>query len=172
MTSYFAQFALTLGAALVLVAIVAGWLFRSADVWLGWRLALPTALVALACYIPWTVKSMMGLPVESTMAALPEEAQLIAFLPHDAEARVDLWLIAGPVIRAYEIPLDKQTKKLLQEASNDLAQGKPVFVKKKRQQPSGGRPGGAGGSVTDLHDDYDPPYEIDRSAASTLPPKE
>lgn len=171
--TYFAQFAITLGAALVLVAIIAGWLFRSADIWLGWRLALPAALVALACYTPWTVKAMMGLPVESAMAALPEEAQLIAFVPHDADGRVDLWIIAGPVVRAYEIPLDKQTKATLREASNDLAQGKPVFIKKRHQGGGAGRPGGAAAAaLTDLQDDYDPPYEIDRSAASTLPPKE
>lgn len=174
MTGYFAQFALTLGAALALVAIIAGWLFRAADVWIVWRMALPAALVALACYVPWTVKAMMGLPVDATMAALPEEAQLIAFFPHDTEQRVDLWLTTGAVPRAYEIPLDKETKKLLQGASDDLAQGKPVFVKKKRKHPSGdGHPGGAGGApITDLQDDYDPHYELDQSAASTLPPKE
>jgi hypothetical protein len=172
MMEYLSQFNLTLGATLALVALVAAWFFRTADAWIGWKLALPVTLVALACWTPHTVKAMMGLPVGASMAALPDEAQLVAFFPHDQEGLVDLWLVSGPVPRAYEIALDKATKKLLQAATVDLAQGKPVFVRKREDGGhASDRPGG-GAPYTDVKDNFEPRYEVDDSALANLPAKE
>jgi len=172
MMQYFSQFNLTLGVTLALVALVAAWFFRAADAWIGWKLALPVTLVVLACWTPHTVKAMMGLPVDASMAALPEEAQLVAFFPHDQEGLVDLWLVSGQVPRAYEITLDKATKKLLQAAAADLAKGKPVFVRKRKNDGHAtGRPGG-GSRYTDVRDDFEPRYEVDDSALANLPAKE
>ena len=169
---YFSQFNLTLGATLALVALVAAWFFRAADAWIGWKLALPVTLVALACWTPHTVKAMMGLPVDASMAGLPEEAQLVAFFPHDQEGLVDLWLASGPVPRAYEVALDKPTKKLLQAATADLAQGRPVFVRKRKSDGHASGRSGGGSRYADLKDDFEPRYEVDDSALANLPAKE
>jgi hypothetical protein len=169
---YFSQFTLTTGVVFALMALVAAWFFRTADAWIGWKLSIPAALVALACWTPHTVKAMMGLPVETAMAALPDQAQLVAFFPHDQEGLVDLWLVAGPVPRAYEVTLDKATKKLLQTAAADLAQGKPVFVRKRKiDGRATGRPAN-GAPMTDLKDDFNPPYELDDRAFAKLPAKQ
>jgi hypothetical protein len=172
MMQYFSQFNLTLGVTLALLALVAAWFFRAADAWIGWKLALPVTLVALACWTPHTVKAMMGLPVDDSMAALPEEAQLVAFFPHDQEGLVDLWLASGPVPRAYEVALDKPTKKLLQAATAVLAQGKPVFVRKRKNDGHATGRSGGGSRYTDLKDDFEPRYEVDDSALANLPAKE
>jgi hypothetical protein len=166
---YFSQFTLTVGLALVLQALVAAWLFRTARTWIGWKLVIPASLVVLACWTPYTAKAIMGLPVETAMAALPQEARLVAFFPHDQDGLVDIWLANGPVPRAYEITLDKATKSMLRAAAVDLAQGRPVFLRKRK---SDGGAAGRDASTTDLKDDFQPRYEVDDTALAQLPRKE
>jgi hypothetical protein len=166
---YFSQFTLTVGAALALQALVAAWLFRTAHAWIGWKLIVPASTVVLACWTPYTAKAIMGLPVETAVAALPEEARLVAFFPHDQDGLVDIWLASGPVPRAYEIALDKATKTMLRAAAADLAQGRPVFVRKRK---SDGNAAGRGASTTDIRDDFQPRYEVDDTAFAPLPRKE
>jgi hypothetical protein len=167
---YFSQFTFMVGAALALQALFAAWLFRTAHAWIGWKLVVPTSLVVLACWAPYTAKAIMGLPIKTAIAALPEEARLVAFFPHDQDGLVDIWLASGPVPRAYEIALDQATKAMLRTAAADLAQGKPVFVRKRKGEgPVVGR---SGASTTDLKDDSQPRYEVDDSALVQLPRKQ
>jgi hypothetical protein len=166
---YFSQFTLTVGAALALQALVAAWLFRSAHTWIGWKLVIPASLVVVACWTPYSAKAIMGLPVETARAGLPDKARLVAFFPHDQDGLVDIWLASGPVPRAFEITLDSATKAMLRAAAADLAQGKPVFVRKRKSDGGGA---GRGASTTDIKDDFQAPYEVDDSAIARLPRKE
>jgi len=59
---YFSQFTLMVGAALALQALAAAWLFRTAHAWIGWKLVVPASMVVLACWTPYTAKTIMGLP--------------------------------------------------------------------------------------------------------------
>lgn len=90
--NFFSAFVVSFGAFLVLAAVLASWLFRTSGAPLVARIALPAILVALACYAPVAVNSMLGLPVTASIAALPDHAELVAFVPHDKEHMVDLWL--------------------------------------------------------------------------------
>src|SRR5260370_7456662 len=104
---YFSQFTLTVGAALALQALVAAWLFRTAHAWIGWKLIVPASMVVLACWTPYTAKAIMGLPVETAIAALPEEARLVAFFPHYQDGLVNICFPSGPLPPAYLIPPHK-----------------------------------------------------------------
>lgn len=173
--TFFSHFALFFGAFLALIALIAliaGWLFRSSTAWLGWKLILPAAIVALALYTPYAISGLLGLPVPTTMASLPESAQLLAFVPHDEDKLVDVWLLDGPIPRAYQVLLDKPLKKLLQEAQGEMAAGRPVFLRKKAKPASGAaKPAKGLPAVTTLQDDFEPEYELDASAAGRLPAK-
>lgn len=175
-------FVLALGGALTLIAWMAAWLFRSTSAPFVLKLALPSAAVSLACWAPLQVGAMMGLPVVTSLAALPDKVQLIAFLPHDEDKLVDLWLMTEAVPRAYEVPLTKGLKQTLQQAREQLAENRPVFLRKGKPGDGKGGEGDAKGkdgqartgapSVTILSDDFDPGYSIDDSALSQLPNKE
>lgn len=160
-----AQFILALGAFMVVAALIAAVTIKDSGVRFGWKLAIPAALVALGCWTPFTVNQMMGLPIDAAMRDLPQTAELISFIPHDKEKRVDLWLLSGDVPRAYSAPLDEPMKKALQEAGKRSAAHQRVYLKK-----DGGKPDKGGG---DQHLNFDAPhYVIDESAVSHLPPKD
>ena len=101
MTLYL-DFVVSFGAMLALMAVIAAWLFRSAAAPLWAKLLVPSLAVSLACYAPFAVSAMMGFPVFMRMDALPDRAELVAFIAHDGDGRVDLWLRTDASPRAYE----------------------------------------------------------------------
>jgi hypothetical protein len=54
------------------------------------KLALPALLVALSCLKPYELNSILGLPRTAALSALPDRAELIAFVAHDEDKRADL----------------------------------------------------------------------------------
>ena len=161
--TFFSAFVLTFGLLLASMAVMASWLFRFSGAPLWAKVGLPMLVVALACVTPLEVNPMMGLPVTASLKALPERAQLIAFLPHDEAQAVDLWLRCddGPP-RSYETTLDERMKKTLQQAREEMDSGRPAMLAKRKF---------AAGSTSGLPDDQ-AEYVLDDSVRSTLPPKE
>ena len=135
-------FILSFGAMLAAFAVAVGWLFRVAPVSIVWKLFMPAGLVSMALWTPFQVSALMGFPVPSAMSSMPDDAQLIAFVPHDKKKTVDLWLL-GPFEqpRAYEVPLTDGLKKTLNQAKDALQQGAQVRLKKqgdsRGDKPSG-----------------------------------
>jgi hypothetical protein len=157
-------FALSFGSLLLLVGLIASWLFRSSSAPLAAKIAVPALIVALACTTPYQVNAMLGFPFSAKSASLPAQAELIAFVANDGDSRVDLWLRQGTAPpRSYETALDDKLKKTLREAQNRLGRGDRVMMVK-------GKPNGRhAGAVGPLEDD--PGYELDDSVF-TPPTKE
>ena len=66
------------------------------------------------------------------MADLPQQAELLAFLPYEDEKKVDLWLREGNnQPRAYSIPLTDDLKDTLRKAKSKLAGGERAELAKK-----------------------------------------
>jgi hypothetical protein len=157
--TFLSTFALSFGLLLVGLALIAAWIFRTAAAPLAVKLVLPPLLVALGCLTPYEINSMLGLPRMSALAALPDRAELIAFVARDKE-HVDLWLSVGNAPpRAYEIDVDEAMKKLLRDARDRKEHGGRVMLAK-RAKPAKetGHPG-----VTEQRS-ADPAYTIDDSA--------
>lgn len=162
--TFFSTFTLTFGAMLALIALMAAWLFRTASAPLAAKLVVPVLLVALACSAPFEVNSMMGLPITASVNALPEKAELVAFVSRDDDKVVDLWLRSGDTPpRSYETRLDARMKKTLREAQDEKEQGRPAFLSKRKQKV--GDPSGLG-------DRDQTEYVLDDSVRSALPPKD
>lgn len=164
--SLFSSFALEFGALLALMALISAWLFRTASASLWMRIAIPAVMVALACYSPWRISALLGYPADFTFSALPETAELVAFVPHDEAHTVDLWLRVGETPRAYEVPLTANLKKTLGEANQAQARGQLPMLRKgrgRRQSRQG---------YSDYIDRDPEEYMLDLSVRSTLPPKE
>lgn len=162
--TFFSAFVLTYGLILVSMAVMASWLFRSAGAPLWAKVGLPVLIVALACVTPLEVNPMMGLPVTASTEALPQRAQLIAFVPHDDAKLVDLWLRCdGGPPRSYETTLDERMMKTLREARQELDNGRPAMLAKRKPT--------AAGSANGLTDEQNE-YVLDDSVRSALPPKE
>ncbi|HTR14082.1 MAG TPA: hypothetical protein VMI72_12720 [Roseiarcus sp.] len=167
--TFFSAFAVSLGAQLALMAIIAGWLFRSSGAPLWTKIAVPTLAVAIACAAPLQVNDLLGLPRIVALRDLPAEAELVAFLPHDERHTVDLWLLAGDdVPHAYEVALDEKMKKTLRAAQGELGAGRPAMLVKRMGGPRGKF------AVSDLFaiGDDQTEFVLDESARSTLPSKE
>jgi hypothetical protein len=161
--TFFSTFVLTFGLMLTSMAVMASWLFRSSMAPIWAKVGLPILIVALACVTPIEVNPMMGLPVTASMEALPDRAQLVAFLPDDEAHRVDLWLRCGEgPPRSYETRLNEQMKKTLREAQQEMDSGRPAMLAKRK--PALGSPDG--------HVDDQNEYVLDDSVRSALPPKE
>jgi len=125
----FATFAAAAGGLLLGAVVILGWLFRSTGAPFGLKLALPTALAALALATPFAIKSMMGYPVETTLAALPKSAKLIAFIEHDRSNDVDLWLQEpGKPPRAWRVDETLRTKRTLSDAKDEIENGNARFT--------------------------------------------
>ena len=73
-------FIVSFGGMLAASAIVVAWLFRTSSAPLVAKIAIPTILVALACWSPTTVNSLLGLPLTASFDELPERAELVAFV--------------------------------------------------------------------------------------------
>ena len=161
--TFFSIFVLTYGAMLAAMAIMAAWLFRSSAAPLWAKIGLPLLVVALACVTPLEVNPMLGLPVTVSLTALPDKAQLIAFLAHDEAQMVDLWLRCGEgPPRSYETALNEQMKKTLRAAQQEMDSGRPAMLAKRKQ--IAGSTNGLSADETD--------YVLDESVRSALPPKE
>jgi hypothetical protein len=163
--NFFSAFAASFGSMLLLIALLGSWLFRSSAAPLIAKIGVPTLIVALACITPYQVNSMLGFPVSAPPATLPAHAELIAFVTHDDDRRVDLWLrqsTAPP--RAYETGLDDKLKRTLREAQSSLDHGGRAMLVKAR----------IGTKRTDIQElpaPDGPSYELDNSVFS-LPRKD
>jgi hypothetical protein len=164
--NFFSAFTVSFGLLLVLLTAMASWTFRTADAPFIAKLIVPASIFTLACATPNAVNSLLGFPVTVAFAALPDRAALVAFVAHDKEQLVDLWLRQGDAApRAYETPLDGNMKKTLHDAETRLARGEHVMLAKHR----GGSGQSAGRNRQSAADDGF--YELDVSAFN-LPPKE
>ncbi len=129
-------FSIALGASLSGLVVIAAWQFRNTSAPLAVKLLLPTLMLGCALFAGERFSALLGRPVSTTLAAMPEQVSLIAFRPVDAESRVDLWIGEGASTRAYEIPLDEQTKHALRQAQDELAQGRPVRLSQHKTRRS------------------------------------
>lgn len=174
--THFAAFALSFGGFLALGALIAAWLFRTTAAPLWLKIATPTTMMALACCAPYSVASMMGFPVSASLESLPDQAELIAFVPHDDDGRVDLWLRVSDVPRAYDAALTAQMKQTLRDAARELELGRRPFLAKRAEGRSGGEMGAAdgrtgGGDRLGIGRD-DASYVLEQSALFQLPKKD
>ena len=159
--SCFNAFALSFGLLLVGLTLIAAWIFRTAAAPMVAKLALPALLVALGCLTPHEINSMLGMPKMSALAALPDRAELIAFVAHDNDKRADLWLsVADAPPRAYEVDIDEAMKKLLREARDRKEHGgRVMLVKRAEHAAKETRHQSVTGQIS-----LDPAYTIDDSA--------
>ena len=167
--SLFNAFSLSFGSLLALQALIAGWLFRTASAPLWSKILIPALIVALGCYSPIAVNRMLGYPVSASMTDLPDNADLVAFVPHDGASLVDLWLIIPPADtpRAYETALDARMKQTLRAAQEAMERGGRASLTKTAQ----GHHKGSAGDPLAIGDD-EPMYVLDPRAMSNLPAKE
>jgi hypothetical protein len=161
--NFFSAFAASFGSMLLLTALIGAWLFRSSAAPLMAKIAVPALIVVLACATPYQVNAMLGFPVLAPPATLPAHAELIAFVAHDEDTRVDLWLRQSDAPpRAYETTLDNKLKRTLRDAQSRLGHGGRVMLVK-----AGLRTRRTGVAEQRLPDDSS--YELDDSFS--LPPK-
>ncbi len=165
--SHYLDFVVAFGALLTLMGVIAAWLFRTAAAPLSAKIILPVLAVSLGWYAPFAVSKMMGFPVTASMAELPDRAELVAFVAHDEDKVVDLWLPDGDTPRAYETKLTPRMKKTLREAEEAMARGGRAALRKEERPRSQGFRGDPLGVGDDQRI-----YELDVSALSALPPKE
>jgi hypothetical protein len=162
--TFFSTFVLSFGFMLATMALMASWLFRSSSAPLYAKVGLPLLVVGAACLTPLEVNPMMGLPVTASLKSLPDRAQLVAFLPHDEAKLVDLWLRCdGGPPRSYETRLDEQMKKTLRQAQQEMENGRPAMLAKRKPTLVG--------SANGLADEQNE-YVLGDSVRSALPPKE
>jgi hypothetical protein len=163
--TFFSAFSVSFGLLLVLMTAMASWTFRTANAPLIAKLVIPASIFTLACATPNAMNSLLGFPVTVTFAALPDRAALVAFVAHDGERVVDLWLRQGDAApRAYEALLDENMKKTLHDAELHLARGERVMLAKRS-----GETGQASRNRQSTADDGS--YELDISAFN-LPSKD
>jgi hypothetical protein len=162
--NFFSAFAASFGSMLLVAVLIASWLFRSSAAPLIAKIAVPALIVALACAAPYQVNAVLGFPTLVLPATLPAHAELIAFVSHEDDKRVDLWLREsdGPP-RAYETTLNDKLKRTLREAQSMLDHGARVMLMR-------GFLGKNRTGIMEQRAPDDPAYELDDSALS-LPPK-
>jgi hypothetical protein len=162
--SFFTAFATSFGSMLLMLALIASWLFRSSGAPVVVKIVVPGVIVALACATPYQVNAMLGFPFSAPLTALPARAELVAFVAVDNDARVDLWLRQGGAPpRAYETMMNDKLKQILRHAQSKLGHGGRVMLVK--TQPGTKRTG-----VTEQRASDEPGYQLDDSAFS-LPQK-
>jgi hypothetical protein len=166
--SFFSSFVLSFGAMLVLTAVTAAWLFRTSGAPFPLKIVIPTLLVALACYTPLRVNAIMGFPVTVSFDQLPAQAELVAFVAHDHENQVDLWLRTGDAPRAYETALNAELKRTLRQAREEIAHGRKAMLIKSQALNGDGR--SIGSDTLGIGDDRKG-YVLELSA-DELPSKE
>ena len=156
---------ITLGLFYLLMAVSASAVLRTSSAPFSFKVAVPALLVILACVTYRTLPDAFGYPVETDFASLPQRAELIAFVPHDEDKKVDIWLKAeGSEPRVYSVAMTDALKRTLREAQQAQAQGERTMLAK-GGKPGNGRPGFIG------IDGGNAPYEL-LPAAFQLPKKE
>jgi hypothetical protein len=159
--NFFSVFAASFGSMLLVIAIIGSWLFRSSTAPLIAKIAVPTLIVALACVTPYQVNAMLGLPISAPPASLPAYAELIAFVAHDDDLLVDLWLRQRNTPHAPM--LNNNLKRILHDAQSRLSRGERVMLVKTL--------GTKRTDAKELRAPDEPGYELDDSFFS-LPPKD
>ena len=165
--TFFSTFVLTYGLMLASMAVMAAWLFRSSSAPLWAKVGLPILVVALACVTPLEVNPMMGLPVTVSLKSLPDQAQLIAFLPHD-EAQTGRSLAAlrrrpAAVVRDAARRADEEDAARGAAGNGQRSPGDAGEAKTGEAQ----RHGSTNGLANEQTE-----YVLDDSVRSALPPKE
>lgn len=159
--TFFNAFGLSFGLLLAGLSLIAAWIFRTASAPLAAKVTLPALLVALGCLTPYEINSMLGMPRIAALAALPDRAELIAFVAHDDDKRADLWLsVQDAPPRAYEIDIDEAMKKLLRDARDRKERGGRVVLIKRADHADKER----GHQGVTKQRSADPAYAIDDSA--------
>ena len=131
---------ITIGLVFLLISAIASALFRTSNASLLSKIVAPTLLVILSCALWYVIPSILGFPLETAFASLPQQAELIAFVPHDEEHTVCLWLREGDGNpRSYLVPLTDDLKKTLQEAKQAQSKGERTELKKGggKKRPAG-----------------------------------
>lgn len=157
---------ITIGLFFLLMAAVASWLFRTASIHGLVKVIVPSILVILACSLWYTIPTILGYPFDTAYAGLPQQAELIAFVPRDEEKLVDLWLREGSKDpRAYSVPLTDDLKQTLQKAKKALDNHDRAELAKRKANGKKRPPG-----YMNI-DGGDAPYEL-LDNAFALPKKE
>lgn len=136
-----ASLILVSGLFLALMAVVAAWLFKTASAPFFLKIVIPISLMVLACATPYQLPSILGWPVETAFASLPQQAELISFVPRDADKKVDLWLVTDGPPRAYEVTLTDGLKDTLRQAQKAQAAGQRTMLAKAGKPGVVKRPG-------------------------------
>ena len=156
---------ITLGLFYLLIAVAASAMLRTSSAPFAFKVAVPSLLVILACVTYRTLPDAFGYPVETVFSALPQQAELLAFVPHDEDKKVDLWLKAdASEPRVYSVAMTDSLKRMLREAQQAQAQGERTMLAK------GGKRGPGRPSLMDI-DGGNAPYELLPNAFQ-LPKKE
>ena len=154
---------------LAVMAMIAAWLFRTSSAPLAVKIGAPRGADGPGVRDAVRGQSDDGLPVTVSFAALPDHAELVAFVAHDDAGSVDLWLRSGDIPRAYETRMDDALKKTLREARERMAHGRPAMLAK-RGTHKDGAPGSHPSGVGGIGDDQKT-YILDDSAFN-LPSKD
>lgn len=160
-------FLIACGGLLVFAVLIFAWLFRTTAAPLWTKILAPSVAAGVACWLPFSVNSMMGFPIQ--VAELPSPASLVAFVPHDEEKTVDVWLISPPATdpRAYATPMTDGLKKALREAQEAMGKGeRATLVRKQKGRPA---PRQGHGDALGIGDD-DSNWQL--LVEDPLPPKE
>lgn len=130
-----------LGLFYLLMAAIAWWVLRASSVHLAVKIVVPVAVLALVCATWFTIPEILGFPLDTAFTALPTQAELIGFVPHEDEKRVDVWLIAEgqKQPRAYSIELTESLKDTLRKAQKAQAEGGRAVLAKggQKKRPPG-----------------------------------
>ena len=141
--SDFTWFFICVGIGLSLFGLATGFVLRATTAPLWAKLTIPTLIVSMAGAAPYSIKPMMGRPVETTMEQLPSQVLLLAFYPIDRRT-VDIWIVEGMHTRIYQVPYDQALQKALTQAREELKDGPTEIF---RQDAEGGAEGGAKGDA-------------------------
>lgn len=167
----FLSFAITIGTLFCGIVVISAWLFRTSSAPIIVKIVLPSGLLWLAIYTPFAFAQFLGLPIPTTIEAMPDNIELIAFKPVNDEKQVDLWINEKGSTRSYEIVLDKVTKSALKKARGEIAEGRPVILSKGNHKNGNGKKSNPSG-MTDIQSDDHVGYYLDESIQPSLPPKD
>lgn len=108
------------------------------------KIIVPSLIVVLACVTYKKLPDILGFPVETTFAYLPQQAELISFVPSEDEKKVSLWLMpeGAPQPRAYSVELTEDLKSTLRQAKKQKADGARTMLAKKAKPSGNKRPPG------------------------------
>jgi hypothetical protein len=131
------SFTLSFSLFCLLMSVIASAMLRTSSARFAVKMIVPAIVVGLVCVTSLELPSVFGYPVETAFASLPEKAELIAFVSHDEDKKVSLWLMRDGAAepRAYSVELTESLKKTLQQAQKAKGAGERTMLAK------GGKPG-------------------------------